>query len=171
MPESCTCFLANREPLMGFSEVLLWQVRPGDCSILSAPCLPSRADPTVSAVLSPSAVSSFTLFQVPGPHPAAPVLQPRMLPSWGSRASHLETSLWWALWSRCWYGRWASLTMSLSTSVVSFVEPSPLSWAWFTFTARGGAEAFDDATAQSAGSCRFMPLPLKVALGLPKPGL
>lgn len=120
MPESCTCFLANREPLMGFSEVLLWQVRPGDCSILSAPCLPSRADPTVSAVLSPSAVSSFTLFQVPGPHPAAPVLQPRMLPSWGSRASHLETSLWWALWSRCWYGRWASLTMSLSTSVGEF---------------------------------------------------
>lgn len=49
------------------------------------PCL-SRAGPTLSAALSPTAVSSFTLFQVPGPRPAAPTLQPRKLPSWGSGA-------------------------------------------------------------------------------------
>lgn len=48
-------------------------------------CLP-RAGPAPSAALSLTAVSSFTPFQVPGPRPTAPTLQPRKLPSWGSGA-------------------------------------------------------------------------------------
>lgn len=55
-------------------------------SLPASPGLLARAGPTVSATLSPTAVSSFTSFQVPGPHPAAPTLQPRKLPSWGSGA-------------------------------------------------------------------------------------
>lgn len=82
---------------------------------MAALCLLFRPDPTVSEALSPTAVSSFTLFQEPGPHPAASILQLKKLPFWGSWTSHLETSLWWVLWWMCWYGRWAGLTMTPST--------------------------------------------------------
>ena len=84
--ESGACFLANREPLWGLASIALWWVRPGGCSVVASPGLLSRAGTAVSAALSPTAVSSFTLFQVPGPQTAAPTQQPRRLPSWGSRA-------------------------------------------------------------------------------------
>lgn len=84
--ESGACFLAYREPLWGFPSIALWWVRPGGCSTSASPGLLSRAGTTVSAALSPTAVSSFTLFQVPGPQPATPTQLPRRLPSWGSRA-------------------------------------------------------------------------------------
>lgn len=77
--------LMDKEPLWGFFNDPLWWVRPGGCFILASAGLLSRAGTTVSAALSPTAVSSFTPFQVSGPHPAAPTLQPRRLPSWGSR--------------------------------------------------------------------------------------
>lgn len=61
---------------MGFSNVLLCRVRLGVCSISSAPCLLSNADPTLSATLPPTAVSSFTLFQVPGHTQQPPYCSP-----------------------------------------------------------------------------------------------
>lgn len=104
---------------------------------------------TVSAALSPTAVSSLALFQVPSPHPAAPTMRPRTFPSWGSRAksfgnlSLMSSVIKVLIWQ---VGRLTMSPISEVNAVGSFVDLSPPPWALFTFTAGDLAAASEDAT-------------------------
>jgi hypothetical protein len=130
--------------------------RPGGCSISAL----STAGLIMSAALSPTAVSSLTCCQVPGPHPAVPTCKPRELPSWGSRAKSFgnHSLMNWVIKVLIrQVGRLTRSPISEVNAVGSFVGLSPLPGAWFTFTAGDRVVASEDTTSPSCLS-RFLPL-------------
>lgn len=87
--ELTTSVTVSQEMLTGFPVVTLCEGRPDGPSISAL----SRSHLTLSAALSPSAVSSVAHLQMPDPHAQAPICSPEHFLPGAEGPSHLETSL------------------------------------------------------------------------------